>query len=152
ADSTRVARALEVVRSTGKPLSHWQQRLEGGIAGQITLHPALLLPDRDVLYRRCDARFARMLDGGAIEEVRHLLARDLDPDLPVMRAIGVSEIAALLAGHMSREEALAKGAQATRNYAKRQFTWLKHQFPPHWTRRTSHDEDLTSYFETLLLN
>lgn len=152
ADTTRVARALEVVRSTGKPLSHWQERLEGGIGDQITLHPALLLPERELLYARCDTRFARMIDGGAVDEVRNLLARKLDPDLPVMRAIGVAEITGWLAGEWDREEALAKGAQATRNYAKRQFTWLRHQFPPHWTRHTSHDDQIEKYFEILLLN
>jgi len=151
-DRTRIARALEVVRSTGRPLSWWQERREGGIGGAVTLHPAILLPEREELYRRCDARFARMLDGGAVEEVEALLARKLDPELPVMRAIGVREIAGWLRGEWSREEAIARGAQATRNYAKRQFTWLKHQFPPFWKRHTSHDFPAFTYFETLLPN
>ncbi len=152
ADTTRVARALEVVRSTGKPLAYWQQRMEGGIAGEVTLHPAILLPDRDVLYQRCDARFARMMEGGAVEEVEALLARKLDPALPVMRAIGVPEIAAWLNGGCTREEAIAKGQQATRNYAKRQFTWFRRQFPQFWRRHTSHDFPIGAYFERLLLN
>ena len=151
-DRTRIARALEVVRSTGRPLSWWKERREGGIGGAVTLHPAILLPEREELYRRCDARFARMLDGGAVEEVEALLARKLDPELPVMRAIGVREIAGWLRGEWSREEAIARGAQATRNYAKRQFTWLKHQFPPFWKRHTSHDFPAFTYFETLLPN
>jgi tRNA dimethylallyltransferase len=75
-----------------------------------------------------------MLSDGAVEEVRRLLARNLDPALPAMRAIGVREIAAMLHGECSREEAFAAGAQATRNYAKRQYTWFAHQPPPEWTR------------------
>ncbi len=150
-DATRIARALEVVRSTGHPLAFWQERREGGIADQVELHPAILLPPREALYPRCDARFAGMFDGGAQVEVAALLARTLDPALPVMRAIGVSEIARFLAGETSRAEALAAGAQATRNYAKRQFTWLKHQFPGEWHRHASHDYPIDTYFERLLL-
>jgi tRNA dimethylallyltransferase len=91
ADTTRVARALEVVRSTGHPLAHWQARREGGIGHAVALRPLVLLPDRAWLYARCDLRFARMWEGGALAEVEALLARRLDPDLPVMRAIGVPE-------------------------------------------------------------
>ena len=97
ADTTRVARALEVVLSTGRALSDWQRRREGGIADRIELRPLVLLPPRDWLYRRCDERFLAMF-GGATEEVEALLARRLDPSLPVMRAIGVREIAAYLRG------------------------------------------------------
>lgn len=131
-DGQRIARALEVVRSTGISLGEWQQRKEGGIAGEITLAPLILLPERDQLYARCDRRFDRMLNGGAVAEVEALLARDLAPDLPVMRAIGVPEIAGWLRGAWSREEAIARAQQATRNYAKRQFTWLRHQCPSEW--------------------
>lgn len=134
ADTTRVARALEVVRSTGHPLAHWQARREGGIGDRVQVRPLVLLPDRAWLYARCDLRFTRMWEGGAIEEVRALLARQLDPDLPVMRAIGVPEIAAWLAGKTDAESAIAAGQQATRRYAKRQFTWLKHQIPGDWPR------------------
>jgi len=134
ADATRIARALEVIRSTGLPLSAWQARREGGIGASIDLHAAILLPDRTALYDRCDLRFARMIEAGAIDEVRTLLARGLDPALPVMRAIGVPELAALLSGEATREQALQRGAQATRNYAKRQYTWFRHQPPSHWQR------------------
>lgn len=133
-DASRVARALEVVRSTGKPLAAWQSERVGGIAGDIALFPLVLLPDREWLYRRCDLRFERMLDGGAIAEVQALLARHLAPTLPVMRAIGVPEIADLLRGNLTREEALARGQQATRNYAKRQYTWFRRQPPAIWHR------------------
>lgn len=151
-DSTRVARALEVVRSTGQPMAHWQARLEGGIGDQVTLHPLILLSDRAALYQRCDARFARMLREGAIGEVEALLARQLDPALPVMRAIGVPEIAAYLAGECSLEQAESRGSQATRNYAKRQYTWLHNQTPPDWPRITGDTFDLEQVFETLLRN
>lgn len=135
-DRARIARALEVVLSTGRTLAQWQQGREGGIGGRIALHPLILLPPRPWLYERCDARFEAMMANGAVEEVRALLARRLDPSLPVMRAIGVREIAALLAGEISREEAVARGQQATRNYAKRQYTWFAHQPPPDWPRFT----------------
>ncbi|MGY6551768.1 MAG: tRNA (adenosine(37)-N6)-dimethylallyltransferase MiaA [Erythrobacter sp.] len=134
ADTQRIARALEVKRSTGVTLADWQMAKAGGIGEAITLHPLILLPDRAWLYERCDARFAAMIDGGAIAEVEALLARELDPDLPVMRAIGVPEIAAFLEGAISRDAMLAAGAQATRNYAKRQYTWFRRQPPAEWPR------------------
>jgi tRNA dimethylallyltransferase len=134
ADSARVQRALEVVRSTGRGLGSWQAERVGGIGERVALHPAILLPDRWALYERCDRRFTRMIEQGAIAEVEALLARGLDPALPVMRAIGVPEIAAFLRGDCTLAEAEARAAQATRNYAKRQFTWLRHQPPPHWPR------------------
>lgn len=134
ADAARIARSLEVVRATGRPLAAWQAERVGGVGGAVALQTAILLPERAALYTRCDARFAAMLAGGVRDEVTALLARDLDPALPVMRAIGVREIAALLRGEMSPEEAERAGAQATRNYAKRQFTWLRHQPPQDWKR------------------
>jgi tRNA dimethylallyltransferase len=133
-DTTRIARALEVVMSTSRTLADWQQRREGGIAGEVELRPLVLLPPRDWLYRRCDERFERMFDRGAVDEVKALIARQLDPDLPVMRAIGVREILAFLGGELSLEQAIAAGQQATRRYAKRQYTWFAHQPPPEWRR------------------
>ncbi|HUG46739.1 MAG TPA: tRNA (adenosine(37)-N6)-dimethylallyltransferase MiaA [Sphingomicrobium sp.] len=136
ADSARIARALEVALSTGRTLGHWQGRREGGIGDRVELRPVILLPARQWLYDRCDLRFEAMLEAGAIEEVKALLDRKLDPSLPVMRAIGVAEIAAWLAGETSREEMIARGRQATRNYAKRQYTWFAHQPPKGWPRFT----------------
>jgi len=133
-DRQRIARALEVKRSTGVTLADWQVAKAGGIGEHIDLHPLVLLPDRTWLYQRCDLRFEAMLQAGAVAEVDALLARGLDPDLPVMRAIGVREIAGWLRGDWSREEAIAKGQRATRNYAKRQYTWLRHQPPEAWPR------------------
>ena len=135
-DTTRIARALEVVISTRRTLASWQAERQGGIAGDVDLKPLVLLPPRDWLYARCDERFAAMVEHGAVEEVQRLLARNLDPDLPAMRAIGVREIAAFLRGETGREEMLAAGAQATRRYAKRQYTWFAHQPPREWPRFT----------------
>jgi len=135
-DRARIARALEVVLSTGRTLAQWQQDREGGIGGRVALRPLILLPPRPWLYERCDARFKAMMEHGAVDEVRVLLERGLDPALPIMRAIGVREIAAMLAGEISRDEAIGRGQQATRNYAKRQYTWFAHQPPPDWPRFT----------------
>ncbi|CAH0496998.1 tRNA dimethylallyltransferase [Novosphingobium sp. CECT 9465] len=136
ADAQRITRALEVVRSTGRPLAHWQRQLHGGIANTVDLAPLILLPDRQWLYDRCDLRFALMWQGGAIEEVEALLARNLPDDLPVMRAIGVPEIRAFLQGAMAPDEAITAGQQATRRYAKRQYTWSRNQNPGDWPRVT----------------
>lgn len=133
-DTTRVQRALEVVRSTGKPLAEWQKERSGGIAGGVALRPLLLLPPRDWLYARCDGRFEEMMSEEGLAEVGSLLTRKLDPALPVMRAIGVREVAAFLSGQLSRNEALAAGQAATRQYAKRQYTWFANQPPAEWPR------------------
>jgi tRNA dimethylallyltransferase len=137
-DTTRVARALEVVRSTGRPLAEWQAARAGGIGDRIALVPLVLLPERAWLVGRCDRRLAAMFAGGAIEEVAALLARDeLNPDAPVRRAIGVPQIAAYLAGEITQEQALGETRLATRQYAKRQYTWFRNQPPPEWHRATA---------------
>ena len=148
-DSQRIARALEVIRSTGRTLGDWQQHTEGGIGDSITLAPVVILPDRDWLNARCDLRFELMLDGGAQEEVATLLARQLPDTLPVMRAIGVPQVAGLLRGELSREDALASGQLATRQYAKRQYTWLRNQLPEHWPRLEPENIDIRSQFDIL---
>ena len=133
-DTTRIARALEVVWSTGKSLSAWQEQREGGIGDAIDLKALILAPPRPWLYQRCDRRFQEMVTNGALAEVEALLASNLNPDLPVMRAIGVAELSSHLRGELNLEEAIAAGTQATRRYAKRQYTWFKHQPPPEWPR------------------
>ena len=133
-DTSRIARALEVKRSTGRPLADWQKEKVGGIGGRVALRPIILLPARAWLYARCDTRFEEIFSDEGVEEVRSLLARGLSPAAPVMRAIGVPEIAAFLAGSLTRPEALAAGQAATRQYAKRQYTWLRHQPPADWPR------------------
>ncbi len=153
-DSQRIARALEVKRSTGVTLSDWQRAKAGGIGDVVALHPLVLMPDRTWLYNRCEARFAQMVEDGAVAEVEALLARELAPDMPVMRAIGVPEIAAFLRGDTNRDAMIATGAQSTRQYAKRQFTWLRSQAPDGWARIENSDRkkhiDLVGEFASLL--
>ena len=133
-DVSRITRALEVVQSTGRSISEWRKTKTGGIGAEIDLRPILLLPPRDWLYHRCDARFAMMMERGAVNEVEALLARDLPHDAPIMRAIGVPEISAYLTGTMQYDEAVIRGQIATRQYAKRQFTWFRNQAPAEWPR------------------
>lgn len=149
-DGQRISRSLEVKRSTGVTLSDWQQTKTGGIGEEVDLHPLIIMPNRQWVYEQCDARFAAMLKYGAIAEVEALLKRDLPPGLPIMRAIGVGEITALLRKEMTQAEAIAAGAQATRNYAKRQFTWLRNQSPTEWRRIESHNIDVGAFFASLL--
>mgnify|MGYP001554376684 CR=1 FL=1 len=153
ADSARVARALEVIRSTGRGIGNWRAEKRGGIGGQVALSPLVLLPPRDWLFARCDARFATMLNEGAVEEVEALLARGLSPELPVMRAIGVREIAAWIAGEIGRVEMVERAATATRQYAKRQYTWFSRQPPAQWSRwHETLDVDDTEKIAIKLLN
>lgn len=152
ADTTRIARALEVVRSTGRTLADWQRDRTGGIGGRIATAALILLPDRDWLTERCDRRLSAMFDGGAVEEVAALLARrDVAPDAPVRRAIGVVEIERWQNGTWRRDEALAAARFATRQYAKRQYTWFRNQPPAPWLR-TSETETcaLCRQLDTLL--
>ena len=133
-DTSRAQRALEVVRATGRTLGEWQAEKVGGIGEAVALRPLILLPPRDWLHARCDERLENIFSDEGIEEVRLLLERRLPALAPVMRAIGVREIAALLRGEMSREQALAAGKIATRQYAKRQYTWFRRQPPADWPR------------------
>lgn len=133
-DSTRVARALEVVRSTGRPLADWQADKVGGIGGDYAVTGMVLTPDRAMLGERIERRCAAMLAEGALDEVAALVARKLDPALPVMRAIGVAPLADHLSGRMTIEEAIAQVSLETRRYAKRQDTWFRHQAPAEWMR------------------
>ena len=142
ADTTRVARALEVVRSTGRTLAAWQDAKNGGIGGAVRLVATVLLPERDWLMARCDARLETMFDEGAVEEVARLLARgDIPLAAPIRRAIGVPEIAAMLGGTMTRAAALAAAQVATRQYAKRQYTWFRNQPPATWARIAESEKD-----------
>jgi tRNA dimethylallyltransferase len=133
-DDSRIKRALEVIRSTGRSISDWRLAKKGGIGDSVRLHPLILLPPRAWLHARCDARFGAMMAGGAVEEVQALLALDLPADAPVLRAIGVPEIGAMLRGEIDGSEAIARGQAATRQYAKRQYTWFRNQPPPDWSR------------------
>ncbi len=137
-DSQRLMRAWEVFTATGKPLS-WHQAqprepLIETVDARIVIEPA-----RDVLYARCDARAAAMMEEGAIEEVRALIRRNLDPALPVMKALGVPEIAAMLRGEMDKQTTLEALQQNTRRFAKRQLTWFRNQAPD-WPRAATAEE------------
>ncbi len=127
-DRQRVLRAWEVIEATGTPLHVWQDQPLQRPLPDARFFSVLLEPPRDDLYAACDARFAAMLKAGALAEVEALTKRGLDPSLPVMKALGVPELAAFLAGEASREDAIAKAQQHTRNYAKRQMTWFRTQF------------------------
>ncbi|MDO1559881.1 tRNA (adenosine(37)-N6)-dimethylallyltransferase MiaA [Brevundimonas sp. 2R-24] len=123
-DRQRLLRALSVFEASGRSLSAWQGDTRP-LLPQDSYDARLLLPDRADLYARCDARAAVMLERGAPEEVEALLTRRLDPALPCMKAVGVREIGDFLGGRATRVEALDRLAQATRNYAKRQYTWFR---------------------------
>ncbi|WMT89919.1 tRNA (adenosine(37)-N6)-dimethylallyltransferase MiaA [Pelagibacterium sp. H642] len=128
ADPQRVVRALSVEMATGKPLSAFQEANGPGLLEGYALEKIVLMPERGVLRRRIGERFEAMMEAGAVEEVEALLALGLDPSLPAMKAIGVGEISAMLAGEMTREEAVEKAVTATRQYAKRQSTWFRNRF------------------------
>ncbi|MBN8807616.1 MAG: tRNA (adenosine(37)-N6)-dimethylallyltransferase MiaA [Sphingomonas sp.] len=135
ADTTRIARALEVVRSTGRSIAEWRRERVGGIGDRIALTALILLPPRDWLYERIDRRFAAMVDAGAMAEVAALIAReDVPLDAPIRRAIGLPELAAAALGTLTVEEAITRASLATRQYAKRQYTWFRNQPPADWQR------------------
>ncbi len=127
-DSQRIARAYEVLRSTGQGLAHWQSQPTQRLTG-FTPRLILLDPPRDALKAAIAHRFDTMLDMGALDEVRALLAQTPDPSLPLMRAHGVPELAAHLRGELSLPEARARAIAATARYTKRQATWFRHQKP-----------------------
>ena len=133
-DDNRIKRALEVLLSTGKSIIAWREIREGGIGDAIDLRPLILLPPREWLYDRCNQRFENMIKAGAIEEVAALRAANLPADAPVLRAIGVPELSALQNGTLNRAEAIEMGQIATRQYAKRQYTWFRNQSPAAWPR------------------
>ena len=126
-DTTRLTRAWEVLEATGHPLSHWQIRTADGAPEGLRFSVIVIDPPREALYANCDRRFVVMMGQGALEEVRRLDARNLDPDLPAMKALGVPELRRFLHGELSQAEAVALAQQSTRRYAKRQVTWFRHQ-------------------------
>lgn len=132
ADRQRTLRALEVVRSTGRPLAAWQQQREGGI-GEAAVQGLVVDRPRAALHARAGSRLAAMLAAGALEEVAALVARGLPAELPVMKALAVPQLAAHLAGRLSLADAMGAALAATRQYQKRQQTWARHQFPQ-WPR------------------
>lgn len=144
-DTQRLLRAWEVLAATGTSLATWQAR-QAGSAEELDPGLAILklavIPTREAVYARCDARFEAMAAAGAVEEVQGLLALGLDPALPVMKAIGVREFGAYLAGEISLEAAVSKAQQETRRYAKRQMTWLRNQYAAENVIETQYSESL----------
>jgi tRNA dimethylallyltransferase len=126
-DRSRIARALEVIEATGRPLADWHREGQPPLLAEGDYLALFLAPDRDTLYARIDTRFDLMLTKGALEEVEALAARGLDPLLPAMKAHGVPALIRYLKGEITREEAATIGKADTRHYAKRQFTWFRHQ-------------------------
>src|SRR6185369_12302599 len=128
-DRTRIARALEVVEATGRSLLDWHQEGQPPLLPQDSFRAVFLAPEREELYARIDARFDAMLGAGALREVERLAARKLDPLLPAMKAHGVPALIRHLRGEITRDQAAEIGRADTRHYAKRQFTWFRHQLP-----------------------
>ncbi len=153
-NSQRLVRAWEVLMATGQSLAHWQaQPREGAVPARwFTL---ALLPERDILYANCEKRFHAMMRQGALDEVRALLALNLDPALPAMKALGVPELARLLAGELTPDQAVTAAITATRNYAKRQMTWFRHQMNTSHALSTQlserHFEEIFSIIRQFLL-
>jgi tRNA dimethylallyltransferase len=132
ADRTRIARALEVLEATGRPLADWHRDGLPPLVDPSRAARVFLAPERDELRLRIDARFDAMLGAGALEEVRALAARKLDPLLPAMKAHGVPWLIRHLSGEITLAEAAEGAKNDTRRYTKRQFTWARHQLPG-WT-------------------
>ncbi|MFK7902194.1 MAG: tRNA (adenosine(37)-N6)-dimethylallyltransferase MiaA [Nitratireductor sp.] len=134
-DTQRLVRAIEVFESTGKPLHYWQSLgNETPLLDSARVTKMVLLPEREILRERAALRFDQMIEEGALREVEALMRLDLSNDMPAMRAIGVSQLIAHLKNEMSLEQACELSVNATRQYAKRQTTWLKNQFGDDWHR------------------
>ncbi|RDI60754.1 tRNA dimethylallyltransferase [Microvirga subterranea] len=131
-DRLRIQRALEIFAATGQPLVSFHGSRQPGPLSGTPLVRLFLAPEREHLRRRIDRRFLAMIEQGALDEVGRLGERHLDPMLPAMRAHGVPGLLAHLRGEVGLEEAIARGQGDTRRYAKRQFTWFRHQLPD-WT-------------------
>ncbi|WP_036241896.1 tRNA (adenosine(37)-N6)-dimethylallyltransferase MiaA [Mesorhizobium sp. STM 4661] len=133
-DGQRIVRALEVLDASGRSILDWQAMRGRPLIDRDSTRFFVIEPERAALVSRIEARFDRMLDKGALEEVRRLAALGLDADLPAMKAIGVRELQAAMAGILSFSEAIERAKIATRQYAKRQATWFRHQLGPEWRR------------------
>jgi tRNA dimethylallyltransferase len=134
-DGQRIVRALEVLEATGKSIGVFQRQVGPTIVDANRAHKIVVLPDRSILQARINARFETMLETGAVDEVQALLSLHLPPEMPVMKAIGVTQISAMIEGRMSRAEVIETAAAATRQYAKRQMTWFRNQMDESWERR-----------------
>ena len=126
-DTQRIMRALAVLEHTGQSLAHWQAQPKEPLYPRELFRVIRLELPRETLYARCDARFDAMLEAGALDEVKQLQSLDIAADHTLTKAVGVPELLGYLEGKWSLEEAVEKARQHTRNYAKRQLTWLRHQ-------------------------
>jgi tRNA dimethylallyltransferase len=126
-DRQRLVRAWEVLDATGRPLADWHRRTAGQSPPGLEFSVLVLDPPRPALYDACNGRFLAMVAAGALDEVRRLDALGLPPDRPALKALGVPELRRHLAGEFDLPTAAALAQQATRNYAKRQVTWFRHQ-------------------------
>lgn len=136
-DRQRLVRAGEVLEATGRSITDWQADTTPALDDWTAV---ALEPPREALYRRCDERLGAMVEQGALDEVAALVARNLDPALPAMKAVGVREFASHLAGERALEDALTAARQETRRYAKRQLTWQRNQTPG-WPRIDATDAE-----------
>ncbi|MGI6855863.1 tRNA (adenosine(37)-N6)-dimethylallyltransferase MiaA [Mesorhizobium sp. 1B3] len=133
-DGQRIVRALEVLEASGRSILAWQADRGRPLVDRATARFLQIRPAREELVRRIDARFDRMIEGGVLDEVRALAGLKLDPTLPAMKAIGFRELQAALEGRMEMAEAIERAKIATRQYAKRQATWFRHQLGPEWRK------------------
>lgn len=131
-DGQRIVRALEVLEASGRSIVAWQADRGKPLIDRATARFLQKSPRREELVRRIDARFDRMIEGGVLEEVKALAALKLDPALPAMKAIGFRELRAALDGRTEMAEAIERAKIATRQYAKRQTTWFRHQLGSEW--------------------
>ncbi len=140
-DGQRIIRALEVLEFSGRSILDWQAERGRPLIDRATAKMFVVEPARSDLVSRIERRLDTMIERGALDEVRTLLALKLDSALPAMKAIGVRELGAVIDGTMSQAEAIERAKAATRQYAKRQTTWFRHQFGPEW-RRIDHFAEL----------
>ncbi len=142
-DSQRLIRAAEVLEATGRSLADWQLEPPSRTGPALRFAVILLMPPRETLYAACDARFDRMMAGGALEEARGFAALGLDDDLPAVKAVGLRPLIRLARGEIPEDEARALGQRETRRYAKRQTTWFRHQMSPSLRFEEKFSERLT---------
>lgn len=139
-DSQRIVRALEVLDASGRSILEWQAERGQPLIDRESARFFVIEPERAALVGRIDKRFDQMLDKGALDEVKRLAALGLDPELPAVKAIGVRELQAAMAGEIGFPEAIERAKIATRQYSKRQTTWFRHQLGPEWLRLRPGDD------------
>ncbi|AQS41969.1 MAG: tRNA dimethylallyltransferase [Candidatus Tokpelaia hoelldobleri] len=148
ADGQRIVRALEILEATGQSLAQWQEQQGKPLIDTAVAKKIILLPDRAVLVERINRRFDKMVEHGALEEVKALRRLKLASDLPVMKAIGVRELGACLDGVLTQQQAIEKAKIETRRYAKRQATWFRHQLSADWQRFTAAEAAFAAFSAT----